>query len=130
MTDDPRASCRITAHTTLQQLAELRGKFGVTEQKVTYERSRSIRPVSSIVVTLVTEDDMFVIGRGEVEWEALDDAYARMIHRIGERLLLTTESFSGIDRSVATPEQTKKLREATKLFDFRIGGPKIIKKGQ
>lgn len=72
---------RVTGATTLEELKLLRAKLGVLELTVSYE-GRMPRPV---VARLRTADHL-TVGVGATEAEALDDALARLTHKIAEML--------------------------------------------
>lgn len=72
---------KITGTTTLGEVALRRGQLGVTHLTITYDLGLE-KPVRALLFT----EDFRVVGRGETEADALDDAFYRLTHRIGEAL--------------------------------------------
>ena len=73
---------------TLAELAVFRAMFGVELIKI--EINPAARQMHAVIATLVTAE-LTCIGTGETEAEALDDAFARLQHRIGSVAIVTQE---------------------------------------
>ena len=69
---------KVTGATTLGELALLRGQFGI--KRITIDVDLEIQ--QPVIVTVWAVDHQ-TFGRGDTEAEALDDALARIQHRIG-----------------------------------------------
>lgn len=67
---------KITAKTTLAELAMLRAKYGVVQLTIVIDHEMMM-PVLAIAAT----PDFSSYGRGQTEIEALDDVFARLEHR-------------------------------------------------
>lgn len=83
----------ITGQTTLAELALLRGKFGITAIHLTLEHARPASTFSESVVAhtrvkaiLQHVADKTVIGYGQTEAEALDEAFARLTNLVGQEI--------------------------------------------
>lgn len=70
---------RIHGTTTLGELALRRGQLGVQHISIAYDLGLA-QPVRVVLST----DHCRVVGRGETEAEALDDAFSRLMHIVGE----------------------------------------------
>lgn len=68
---------KIKPSTTLAEIAEIRGKLGVEKITLHYDFAM-LQPVLVTVHTATIQ----TYGRGETEFEALDDAFARLTHRM------------------------------------------------
>lgn len=69
----------VTDETTFAELALLKAKHGVYMVRVTVGPQKE-RPYLAYVSTL----EHSVFGSGTTEAEAMDDAFARLVHRIAE----------------------------------------------
>lgn len=72
---------KITSQTTLGEMMVTRHKLGITMLSYDFDSTR-LHPV---YVTAYTAN-FRVVGSGATEAEAVDDAIARVHHRIGEQL--------------------------------------------
>lgn len=75
------ATPRITATTTLDELRLLRLQYGVRRMWIDYNGD-----MPTPVRAQLDSGRYFIIGTGADEIEALDDAFARLVHRIAELL--------------------------------------------
>lgn len=77
---------KITGQTTTGELMVLRAMFGVEQLKLDVNPGRG--SPHAAIATLITAD-ITCVGTGETDIEALDDAFARLQHRIGSVALST-----------------------------------------
>lgn len=78
---------KITGSTTVAEIAVLRAKLDVVGIRIAY----SYEALSPVVAILHTEHGVHQ-GAGNVEAEALDDAFARLEHVVAERTANTKET--------------------------------------
>lgn len=78
---------KITSQTTLGEMMIIRHKLGITMLSYDFDNTR-LHPVYATAFTA----NFRVVGSGATEAEAIDDAIARVHHRIAEQLVKAAAS--------------------------------------